>query len=101
MTTLRELYEERLARLRQHDEKPRPAKRRDPGPPSATSESPAEAWLAERSVNPDSLCAGELVNMLEGLTPSGKDRQGRQVSFIERGRARRGISESPRRIADD
>ena len=92
--TLRELYEEKLRRLHGElgiDDKPAPTpakRRRDPGPPSATSESPAEAWLAERSVaraNPDDLSPGEIVNVLEGLTPSGKDRSGRKVSFVERG----------------
>jgi hypothetical protein len=81
---LRELYQEKLARLQAG---PAPVKR-DPGPPSATSESPAESWLAERSAaraNPDDLCAGELANILEGLTPSGKDKRGRQVSFVEKG----------------
>lgn len=29
--------------------------------------------------------AGELANMIDGLTPDGYDKQGRKVSFVERG----------------
>jgi len=65
----------------------------------------AAAWAAERaSVNPERLCAGEIANMLEGLTPSGKDKRGRKVAFVERGTdvlggERRGISRPPGRIS--
>ena len=30
---------------------------------------------------------GELINFMEGLTPGGMDRNGRQVSFVEKGRS--------------
>lgn len=60
----------------------------------------ARAWEDERSEaakRPESLEAGEIANMIEGLTPSGKDRQGRQVSFVEHDHPRRrGISDSRR-----
>ena len=54
-----------------------------------------DAWRAKRAAaDPASLCAGELANMLEGLTPDGFDRMGRKVSFAEHGEPlyRSGIS---------
>lgn len=37
--------------------------------------------------------AGELANMIDGLTPDGYDRKGRKVSFVERGES---LTESSR-----
>jgi hypothetical protein len=85
MPTLRELLQE-LKQRREDAQVGAPTSKRSPGSLSfPSSEAPAEAWLAERSVNTDDLSAGELCNMLEGLTPSGKDKRGRQVSFVEKG----------------
>ena len=55
------------------------------------------------SFDASNLSAGELANVLEGLTPDGYDAQGRKVSFVETGQPlkRRGISSGPtRRISD-
>jgi len=84
---LRELKEERRRRLA-----------------AARADKAAEEWAAARAkANPDTLSAGELANMIEGLTPDGRDRQGRRVSFAERGVAalgdQRRISTPPERIS--
>jgi len=61
-------------------------------PPKAQGDFEA-TWKAERAAwSAASLAgydapAGEVCNMLEGLTPSGRDRKGRQVSFVERGKS--------------
>jgi len=50
------------------------------------------------------LSAGEIANVLEGLTPDGHDAQGRKVSFVETGKSlwQRSISSGPdRHISDD
>jgi len=57
-----------------------------------------EKWAAARAaVDPANLSAGELANMIDGLTPDGHDKRGRKVSFVETGRpARRGLSDGLR-----
>ena len=44
-----------------------------------------QKWSAAVSAGYDPP-AGEIINVAEGLTPKGKDRRGRQVSFVEYGR---------------
>jgi hypothetical protein len=53
---------------------------RDPG----KKETPLDRWKRTRS-RTSGLSAGELANVLDNLTPDGYDREGRKVSFIERG----------------
>jgi hypothetical protein len=64
------------------------------------------AW-SERCLKGYSPPAGEIANVAEGLTPGGKDKQGRQVSFVERGTSiwgrpfqRLSDREPPRRLSD-
>jgi len=46
-----------------------------------------KAWFKHYSEHPTSEApAGEIVNILEGLTPDGYDKQGRKVSFVEQGK---------------
>lgn len=37
--------------------------------------------------------AGELANMIDGLTPDGYDKKGRKLSFVERGRSDNRLAE--------
>jgi hypothetical protein len=64
----------------------------------ATWKAERDAWSAA-SLAGHEAPAGEVCNMLEGLTPSGRNRQGRKVSFVEQGRSllrREGVSERDR-----
>lgn len=101
MPTLRELLSEMKRRRDAAQAEPAPATATHepdrPAPPEApatrtpafplsstSSEAPAEAWLAERSVKRE-FGPGEWANILVGLTPSGKDKQGRQVTLPDDG----------------
>jgi len=96
MVTLKELLRERGKRRKA--KRPRrpsappaeipaaPAKGQDMPAAPADPRDPLEVWKAKRSraVKRD-LSAGELANMIEGLTPDGFDKKGRKVSFVEGG----------------
>lgn len=47
---------------------------------------PLEIWKAKRArAMKRGLSAGEIANMIEGLTPDGFDKEGRKISFVETG----------------
>ena len=47
---------------------------------------PLETWKAKRSEKRD-FSAGEIANLLDGLTPDGYNKKGVKVSFVETGTA--------------
>jgi hypothetical protein len=52
-------------------------------------ETPLETWQPERrqAAHSRNRSAGQVANLLEGLTPDGRDRSGRKVSFVESDKA--------------
>ena len=81
---------DRLAQLKA--ERERRSRLKKAVQPAETKPKEAEAewrqarqkWSAAVSAGYDPP-AGEIINVAEGLTPKGKDRRGRQVSFVEYG----------------
>jgi hypothetical protein len=78
---------------------PVPSTQKLPEIPKAKEEDFAETWKMQRETWAASVragydpLAGEIANMLEGLTPYGRDKQGRKVSFVEiPGQRGRGIN---------
>jgi len=64
-------------------------------------ETPLETWQRERrqAARSKNLSAGQVANLLDGLTPDGCDRNGRKVSFVESDKA--AFGSSSRRLSGD
>ena len=63
-----------------------PGSPKDEGTPAEIWKKKREAWTSQSSRGLYEPLAGEIANMLEGLTPDGYDRNGRKVSFVEIGK---------------
>lgn len=51
-----------------------------------------KAWLKRYSKNPElQAAAGEIANMVDGLTPKGYDKKGKKISFVETGKPLTGL----------
>jgi hypothetical protein len=57
----------------------------DQDDPAAIWKAKREQWAKENGETMDEVPAGEVANMLEGLTPDGYNRKGKRASFVEEG----------------
>jgi len=61
--------------------------------PPKSWEEKRKDWIKCYSENPElNAPAGEIVNIIDGLTPDGYDKKGNKVSFVERGKSFTGLS---------
>jgi len=61
--------------------------------PPKSWEEKRKDWIKRYSENPGlNASAGEIANIIDGLTPDGYDKKGKKVSFIERGKSFTGLS---------
>ncbi|MBA7614373.1 hypothetical protein ES703_21637 [subsurface metagenome] len=65
---------------------------KEKSPPKSFKEKRKD-WIKHYSENPGlNAPAGEIANIIDGLTPDGFDKKGNKVSFVERGKSFTGLS---------